>query len=239
MQISEAFERIAHILGNPDGAVAIGNLRVLNDAGRHFYSMRTWRFARRSSTRVTIPAGSSYLTLPLGCAQIIDLCGTASWGGCAQRVDQARFAAIRATEIDGAGGMLYWCDVFDMTERRLEIFPTQDETTVNGLVLTYRADWQRITNAIDTTATLPIPEFAEPLFGRVLECFALGMARPESGTVDQHLAGIGPVFETAAEADSRSVLDYGPARNTALEVAARRTRDNLTWDMGTVRLPIL
>ncbi len=248
MQINEAYERIAHVLNNPDGAVLLGNLRVLNDAGAHFYSMRPWRFARRSTTTLTIPENSRWITLPLGCAQVLEIQGTASWGGVAIRVNPLQMASLRASELDGAGNVLYWTEVFatdgdNPLRRRLEVFPLASSTTANALVMFFRSEWEPVTGDVDSKVALPIPAFAEPLFGRVLECFARGMERPESGTVDEHLAGIGPMFQAVIEADSRSMHDFGPARNTAVQTANMRMGanrgDQLTWDLGSVRLPVL
>lgn len=215
MQISEASKRIGNVLGNPDGALINGNLRVLDDCGSYFFGARSWRFCERSSTSATLVSGSAFVGLPLGVSAVHAVESLTLGRGAITIVDAKRFA-IEKTLAASSVGTYVACLVYTSSNvPQLEVFPLPTATLVNDLVVTYSIGWQKITNEVDSNSTLPIPPFAEAVFGELLAAFALGMERPEAATLSQRVGEVrmGALWASAAAADQRMAFDCGPSRN--------------------------
>lgn len=222
MLISEALHRIDVALGEP-GSGSFDYRALLNDAGAYFFASHTWRFAKNMRGRAMLVASSEYVRLPLGCARLIAIERVPLWSGSVVLVDAATFQRVRACQQTGD----YYVAAEDYTlvdgrpVPRLALDHAPAATVANAFSVSFEAGWTTVTGEIGGEEMLPIPEFAEPYFGALLEAYALGLEQPHNGTVSARLAEVdaGPLRAAAIDRDFRSVAASGPQINTAVQMA--------------------
>lgn len=218
MLVSDALQRI-DIARNYGGAHEPRS--VLNTAGSIFFTLRPWRFTARMSGRVTVGAGMSKVTLPLGCAQVLSIEPEADADMRVELVDAAAFNRIRTSANADVPNAYFasedWTQGPDGSVSRSLALHREVEAAMT-LRITFKAGWTEPGSALDSHVYIAIPSYAEPLFGEVLEAVTLGLEEPANGSMSARLAEVlnGPVYAAAVDADQRAVPDVGPMTNTWL-----------------------
>jgi hypothetical protein len=230
MLVSAALERI-------DRTRSFGGLydlnHVLNETGRYFFACRPWRFCRRMSGYGHLNSGVDYVALPVGCVSVLSIerDRTSSSIGDITLVDAATFNAKRtepgATE---SGQTCYYATQETVTGvdgkqvRRLALNRAATETVNRAFRIAFEAGWTEVTGEVGSNETLPVPDFAEPLFGELLDAVTLGLEEPVGGSVSARVAQVvgtpsnpGPLYAAAVDADMRAVPDVGLPRGTWME----------------------
>jgi hypothetical protein len=220
MLLSDACARIDNAR---HGGGVFDQRSVLHQAGVHFYACHTWRFARRMTAYATIVANVEYITLPLGCAQVLSIEPVADdVDGPFCIVDAATFNRIRTSSLRDTTGFYAteeWVAGATGLLRRLALHRAPDATVVNGLRLAFAAEWVEPNDAVPGDAVLPVPLFAEPLFGMFLDAFARGL---EEDSLDVEVARVqaSPLYGAAVEADARALPDGWRQERTWLRTGA-------------------
>lgn len=225
MLVSEAYARI-DIARNNGGVY--DHQTVLNMAGAYFYGCRPWRFAKRMTGRANLTAGVAQITLPLGCARIIsiEVDGDAIDGRICV-VDATRFNQERTSRSPDEVNYYAteeWAEGSDAPVRRLALHRTPGATVSAALRIAFEAEWTNANDDVAGDAVLPIPSFAEPAFGLLLDAFARGL---EEDIVDDLVERTvqGAVFAQAIAADFRAVQEVADPSGGWIESAKRRTTD--------------
>lgn len=212
MLVSDAYARIdfaRHYGGSYDQQT------VLNQAGAHFYACRPWRFARRMTGRANLAANSQHIVLPLGCSRVLSIepDGDILDGAQILIVDATTFNQQR-TAIDVDSINFYatedWYQSPDGSlVRRLALHRAPGNTVSAAFRLAFEAEWMNIPTTTLGESVLPIPAFAEPAFGLMLDAFAIGL---EEDRLDELVARVqmGPVYAAAVSADERAIPALQP-----------------------------
>jgi hypothetical protein len=242
MLVSDALRRIE--IANNFGEGVHDPRAVLNLAGLFFFSMRGWRFTRRMTGYASSVAGVNYMGLPLGLTRLIsidldDSNGVAT-SGHIQLVDPATFNRMRST-VSGADSENYvatedWhADKNGTLTRRLSLSRNAVSSLPRGYRIAYEVGWQTIDGNCASSEVLPLPNYAEPLFGELLEAYALGL---EEGSTSQRVGAVvvGPIAQAAFEADTRAVDDVGPIHNGWLSGISGRSNGGVEIIPVTINL---
>lgn len=243
IHVGEAFDHIAHALGYTDAAgmdPKITPRRVVNDAGRTLYSLRSWSFAKRVTGLGSLVADQTTIDLPLGVASILNIQRIPSdptfntWPWSIVRTTQEDIARQSALYplglLTGTPLVLYWAPSFerdDVTPIGLAltatVWPTPTQNATDALAITFEAKWEELPSDLDDINdwTLPIPEFAEQFYLSILRETAKGYELDGAGSVEQRLASVRawPSYDACVQADSRVAPVIGSLRNGAVEQA--------------------
>lgn len=230
MLVSDALRRIE--IANNFAEGVHDPRAVLNSVGLYFFSMRPWRFTKRMHGFASSVAGVNYITLPLGLTRLLsidldDTDGTRTRSRI-RLVDAITFNRYRAT-YDGAESEDYlatedWhADTNGKMTRRLALSRPAVETLPRGYRVAYEVGWQSIDGNCAVSEVLPLPDYAEPLFGELLEAYTQGLEEPIGGSPSRRCAEVvaGPIAAAAFEADVRAVPNVGPTQNPWIQREAR------------------
>ena len=210
--LGTALRYIRHALGDANPSAELSAAAIANQAGSWLYDAYDWRFKMRPPTTASIVADQTWIALPSDFGEMVGAPYTTSyWVKMATMADIAQFRRISGT-VTGAGfyAAIAYTAVSSTTPPtpRLEIWPAQSASSVNGLTVPYKATWPIVT---DDDTTLSIPPYAEALYLSVARAFARGYEDEEQGSLDQRLAHIqgGPVWRACEMRDGGEQSDYG------------------------------
>jgi hypothetical protein len=223
--IADAFDRIR--AANFGGEPGYGCRAILNLTGQFFYGLRPWRFARRMTGTAGLVAGQAWVKLPLGTSRVLAVERDQADTGHVLLIDPAVFMGIKSSSL-WAGSTSFvateeWAPNADgVLVRRLALHRAPEESEAGAYRIAYEGGWTDLWDGIGEREALPVPGFAEPCFGELLEAYTLGLEEPGRGSVSARTAAVlaGPVFAAAVDADMRAVPDVGPMRNGWMSPAA-------------------
>jgi hypothetical protein len=197
---------------------------ILNRCGVYFFALRPWRFTRRMTGTATLLAGTARISLPLGCTRVLSIEPVDTSTGCIVIVDAQTFNTLRTSSGVQSETYSYYAteewatDAGGEMVRRLALHREPTSTLSQAFNVCYEAGWTNATSqscASPGEYTLPIPDYAQPLFEELLEAYTLGMEEPNNGTVSERVARVleGPLYAAAIDADMRAVMDSGYVQN--------------------------
>lgn len=205
LTVGMLLDEIRHRLGGPVDPLLGGGLRVINLAGRGFYSAHPWRFALRVSTELDTTADQSYVTLPSDYGSLLP-------GGVVrsnrdlwepvQVVSPAQMLHIR-----NMNPPFQWIEFVSVeAQDRLGLFSTPTTSELDHLRITYNARWSDKSQPSDV---VPVADWAEAALIEYVREYAAGK---EMGGLELRLAAVlaGPTFTLASRADADMQLDLGP-----------------------------
>ena len=196
------------------------SLSIINQAGRHFFSM-PWKFRERPTTLLQTTASQSYVNLPDDLGEITYIHMQDGLSDSIQLTTMAKVVAHRSSSISSNSHYLASVafpetyappasenpDVF--VPIRLELSPTP--SAVEGITLAYKAAWVDLSSIEDQDPIryINVPPYAEAALISFVRAFALGYEEGEMTTRIME-AQASPVLQQALAADGLVQPEYGP-----------------------------
>lgn len=226
LTIASALNEIDHELGGP--LAGIEAIPILNEAGRILCGIRDWNFMVRPPVTLAGTIDDTFLTLPSDFRKIFTIEYT---NGLTAKVIQSTLPqiAIYRSQLTAAPGYLLYVatawapDANGVPKVRLEIFPKLTVTDPALLTMFYYGNFPNI--PADDQGFVPVPEFMEGIYKRVVRAVAAGYHNPQSATMGARLADIvaGPDWQAAVRTDSEQLFEHGLLRNGALSQGSETT----------------
>ena len=224
---SDLASYVQHALGGtPSSQVASFTLSIINQAGRHFFSM-PWKFRERPTTLLSTTASQSYVNLPDDLGEITYIHMQDGLSDSIRLTTMAKVVAHRNSSISGNSHYLASVafpatysassasDPDELVPIRLELSPTP--SAVEGITLAYKAAWVDLTTVDDEDPVryVDVPPFAEAALIAFVRAFALGYEEGEMTTSIME-AQASPVLQQALAADGLIQPEYGPLSGGAV-----------------------
>ncbi len=202
-------EYIAHIEHELGGSPAheLSATQIVNEAGRHLFSMNEWTFRTRPPTTLGLTASQAYIALPSDFDELVAYSPASGKSEVFTLTKAADLAHHRTHPVGKAGD--YWMALVQPTQvattsgspvQRLELWPTPAATVSSVMNIWYRALWTELDSEDDVPN---IPLWVEPVFVRTVRAFAIGY---HTESIDERLASLeeSPIMQAAKRKDART-----------------------------------
>lgn len=229
---------IEHELGGP--LEGIEALPVLNEAGRIICNARDWNFQVRPSALIAARAGDTTLPVPPFFKKAVSIQYTNGLTAAVVQTTLVSLGLYRSQYTYAPGYVLYvatsWKpDAAGVPQLQLEVWPPISATDAGLLTIYYVSNWPNI--EADDEAAIPVPEFMEGIYRRVVRAVAAGYHNPQGGSISKRLEDImaGPDWMGAVRADSEQLFEHGMLTNGSLSLSSGGEWAN--WSLSTPILP--
>lgn len=172
---------------------SLSTLTLVNMAGQSLCGMSEWRWLQRAPVDVGVVAAQEYATLPIDFGAMLAMVPSTGFYGIVW-TDLGEIAGLRAASAQTSANGPWRGVVIDsipsgstLPRAQVELYPTPSATSTTAFKLAYRAKWTNLTSDSDY---IPIPEWCETLFIRLLQVHARGFMEEDKASLSMRLAEI-------------------------------------------------
>ena len=184
LTLADLENEVTYAVGNPQREKSV----IVNDAGRHLYSMHQWRFAIRTINTIATVASQQYVELPSDFGSFIGEPQMSSYSSTINLVTLDEINALRvttSTSVKPIAGAVAWVPGGNQRGLipRLELYPTP--SAASTISMSYRRRWKELAGANDIAE---VPEYAETLLKELIRAFAKGYDEDDVMSLSERLS---------------------------------------------------